>query len=261
MFEDHRSILIALYHARQKGIIDGENPPDLIRFDLHDDGKDPSSGLDPLLPFVDAEADLREFFDFVEWELSTMDDDWVKVAMELGLIRHVVTFGAEKTDNFSNGKSVYEDHREVEHQYWSLGHIWHELPYQGNLTDRAKLTQNSDLWEILQWKGDGFKHQKEPHPLVLDFDLDCFTDKIDDQRIAWPNDILRSRFCDYDPGSEACITPKAFVSTLMQKSQFVTLCLESVCCGGLGEATRILETLDAIFWDSTLFPRPEFDLR
>ncbi|MBL9153758.1 MAG: hypothetical protein JNK37_14790 [Verrucomicrobiales bacterium] len=219
-FEDHRCTLIALYHAMKSGVLSPESPPDLIRFDLHDDGKSPKSGVERLKPFIGCSPTLREFQDFVEWELSPMDDDWVKVALELGLVRNVVTFGSEKCDSFPKGRTPYKDHRDGVHECWTLSHLWHLFGYQGDLSDLARRGQLATLWETLQWNGQGFLPLERA--LIVDIDLDCFTQKADGQTIALPSDILEARFENVDTSGDSYHRPRAFLFELMRRSSFIT---------------------------------------
>lgn len=248
LFEDHRYSLVSLWHALEQGLIKPDNPPDLVRFDRHDDAKTPKCGTECLKKIRSERPPLRDLMDFVEWELSTMDDDWVISAMELGLIRHVVTFGAEIT---SLPKHCHEhvDHTGFAHQSWNMGHLWHQMESFGPLKDRARTREFQELWDILRW--DGFDiiqnrlSQETPHPIVFDIDLDCFTGKFFENMQAWPKRILRS----YLRRNEII----RFINAQLNRSLFVNVSIESACCGGMREAMKVLRVVDETWFSKTIF--------
>lgn len=86
---------------------------------------------------------------------------------------------------------------------------------------------------------------EEETPYVLDFDLDCFTGEIEDTILAWPEAIFYKRYCSKD-------SIWGFLQKTMQKAAFITICREPKCCGGLGEANKILSYLDKYFFDGQL---------
>ena len=258
-FEDHRSTLIPMYHARKIGNIIPENPPTLLCFDHHDDGLAPKD-IESLAKFTNSEVDIREFFDYVEWELSTGDDDWLKAGMEIGLIGDVIMFGVERDSNFQLPKNGYLDHRGVVHNIWMLKHLWHELSMAGSLGDLAKKDEVEDLWRVLGWNGRSFCEPTSK--FIVDFDLDCFSHTIGGMRMAWPQDVIAAKFETRVEGSQHnSYVPREFLQSIMVKSIYISVCHESDCCGGLGESVRVLEVLDDLFWENTLFPRPESNLR
>lgn len=250
LFEDHRYSLVSLWHALEQGLIKPDNPPDLIRFDRHDDAKAPKYGTECLKKIRSERPPLRHLMDFVEWELSSMDDDWVISAMELGLIRHVVTFGADVM-SFPKHGHEYVDHLGVPHQAWNMGHLWHQMESLGPLRDRARTDEFQGLWDILRWDGSDIiqnrSGQTPPHPIVLDIDLDCFTGVFFENLQAWPKRILRSYLCN-----EAVIR---FMNAQLNRSLFVNVSIESVCCGGLREAMKVLRVVDETWFSKTIFRR------
>ncbi len=245
VFEDHRYTLIALWHAFEKGLLDRLDPPSLIRFDFHDDGKDPKCGFDKVEEIRRTQPPLREFMDFVEWELSSSDDDWVKTAMELGLIGDMVIFGAEKTSNFRETWQQYPDHTGVRHTVWSLGHLWGLFGYQGTFTDLCQRERYDDLWKIFGWNGKSFFREDEAKSIVLDIDLDCFTGNFADVQQAFPDSILRRHFAQFQEVTSA----GAFLKMVAQRSNFITVAVESDCCGGIVEAHKVMASLDTILFD------------
>jgi hypothetical protein len=151
IYEDHRYVLFVIWHAFRQGILNWDHPPDLLRFDYHDDGKEPLCGLERIQQINPREIEERAFLSFIEWELGCMDDDWIKTGMELGFFRHVVNLSVVKTQNFPNTINHYNDHSDNDHQIWNLRSFWEDFQYQGALVDLARRAELSNLWDILYW--------------------------------------------------------------------------------------------------------------
>jgi hypothetical protein len=245
IFEDHRYSLVALWHAFETGTLDRNSPPDLIRFDYHDDGKEPNCGIERLKSIMCERPSLRDFQSFVEWELSEIDDDWVKTAMELGLVRHIVTFGAERATNFCEDYQSYEDHRGFNHSVWMLSHLWDQFGYQAKLTDRHQREKNASLWETLRWNGSDFIPWNGQRPFVVDIDLDCFCGQFAGALQAWPTRLLQKHFAHFSEAMNA----RTFLQNIMAHSAFLTIATEPDYCGGMSESMKVLSALDDILFD------------
>ena len=86
-------------------------------------------------------------------------------------------------------------------------------------------------------------------PFVLDFDLDCFTTECREKTYAWPEDIFRKEYIE-------SYNVRFFMENLLDRASFITICREPDCCGGIGEANKILNYLDRYFFDGALSTEP-----
>lgn len=252
LYEDHRSILVALWHARRKEIF--EEPRTLITFDLHDDCKSPRpEARERALSFRDGAGDERDFFSFVEWDLSVLDDDWVTIAMDLNLVKDVVNIGAEHHSNLEGLQTEIADQAGTKHNVWRIPHLWDAMRGHGDLVDRARSGELKGLWDALYWQPTslGVHHDGR---FILDFDLDCFSMQgPHERRLAWPSDIMVNLF----RSKEAHDKPSAedVLRQIMEQSDFVTIARESPYCGGVAESDQILATLDEVLFGGRLLAR------
>lgn len=79
----------------------------------------------------------------------------------------------------------------------------------------------------------------------MDFDLDCFTSECRETTIAWAEKIFKEEYSDNFKTAD-------FMQQLISRCQFITICKESKCCGGLGESNKILSYLDRYIFDGSL---------
>ena len=154
LYEDHRTILNVLYFARMKGIL--SSVPNLIYFDYHDDACEIYGGkLEEMKALPISEENFKIFWQFIEFSLGAMDDDWVWAGMYLDLIKNRGCF----TDRFSQHADEDRLIRGI------FGNNWAD--------------EKIEEYDV---------------PFVLDFDLDCFTGEIDGKVIAWPEIIFRKHY-------------------------------------------------------------------
>ena len=66
--------------------------------------------------------------------------------------------------------------------------------------------------------------------------------------MAWPESIFVER---YQENLKVC----TFVHQLLNRASLITVCRETGCCGGIGEANRILEMLDCYWFEGALGTR------
>ena len=92
----------------------------------------------------------REFKDYVEYDISSRDDDWVKVAFELGLIKNLVNIGNLENTNISDmDNHSYISRDGAVHHAHSISHIKEELcPHHGALGDMFLYDQNRTVHEV-----------------------------------------------------------------------------------------------------------------
>lgn len=261
VYEDHRFLVYVLWHALRVSKAFTE-PPLLIFFDRHDDAKCPSqSALTELRGLRAGSPSEPEVLSCVEWSLSTLDDDWLLAAMELGVVADAICIGAERDDNLDGFLTTYSDGTGAQHRIWSIPLIWDALGYQGALSDTARRNELQDLWDALQWNPQPYPggwprcdgETKQGAPIVLDFDLDCFAGELAGHLTAWPSELLIARLsapseCDTTKGW----TAKSFLEQIDARVELRTVALESPYCGGLEASLQILSVLDYALWGESL---------
>ena len=247
LYEDHRMILNVLYFARMKGIL--SNASNIICFDYHDDACEVyGEEIEKIKVLPISEDNFQTFWQFVEFSLSPLDDDWVWIAMYFDLIKNAVRVGGVQDSNIQRLNEVFN----VQGKYlYSINHLDQELGYKGCFTDRFSQHADEDrhIRSIFanNWADEIIEEQNVP--FILDFDLDCFTGEVDGKVIAWPEMIFRKH---YEENSEA----KHLLRKLIKNSAFITICRESNCCGGIGESNKILSYLDYYLFANQLQATP-----
>lgn len=260
VYEDHRYLLNIIDHARRCEVL--TTPVTLVMFDYHDDMVSPPRLVTPA-QLANMRPNLgtmrqRDFWSFVEWECSTADDDWVTVGMELGFIGNVIVIGARHRPNIehlSNHREygIYNDASGDSHLVASVGHIWSGLGHQGWLSDWARSSDLKPIWDVLGWKPFEFTGD-EPLPILVDFDLDCFTYEGPADRPVRPWSAADFIEPFEEEVSLSGWTAKSFVSELMGESPFIGIARESPFCGGLGASDAVLRNLDLLFFNGELRP-------
>lgn len=102
VYEDHRVLLCTLFDARQKQILHG--PVNLVYFDYHADARARSEDAAiqaQLHQFRGNLPQARDFWSFVEFDAATDDGDWLKLGMELGLIRDALVVRCVQDDGLN----------------------------------------------------------------------------------------------------------------------------------------------------------------
>lgn len=247
LYEDHRTILNVLYFARMKGVL--ASAPNIIYFDYHDDACEIyGDKLEKMKILPINVENFHVFWQFVEFSLSTMDDDWVWAGMTLDLIKNAVRVGGNQDDNIQRINEVFNPEGKYLHPIY---HLDEELRYKGCFTDVFSHTPEKDhhIRSIFDANLAGEENTELGTPLVLDFDLDCFTGNIDNKTLAWPEMIFRKHYEDN-------FRSKQFLRRLVKNSAFITICREPGCCGGIGEANKILTYLDHYLFDGQLKTMP-----
>lgn len=250
LYDDHRSILNVLFFGREKGLL--TKPPNIVTFDFHDDAVKPTEEkLAQIIEFKSKKPTIEEFWNFVEFELRTLDDDWLLIGCEFDLINHVINIGAEEYYNIENLENgIYLDHQGKEHEIFQISHLDSSLSERGILGDFVKSDER--VREILQFNTHNtFNFDNvDIYPFILDFDLDCFSCKCVDRTIAWPESIFVEKYVENKRFNE--ISAHNFLAQLIERSHVITICREHNSCGGLGESFKILKYLDKYFFDNAL---------
>ena len=225
--------------------------PNLIFFDHHDDACTPNISVSELLRKwgVDGIEDVssRDFWSFVEFNLSGIDDDWLLAGMELNLINHAVVIGAENPHNIRDLSNQYKSSDGKLHELYDIDHIDLSIGNRGCLGDSMTewpYKNIRNIFEYHQYEHDYVFSSKVNNPFVLDFDLDCFTTECENYTYAWPETIFYEKY--------AISNVINFMKKLIDRSTFITICREPSCCGGIGESNKILSYLDRYFFEGKL---------
>ena len=254
IYEDHRTSLAVLDHANRKGLF--PEPPTLVLFDRHDDAKPPNCGDERIQHIRSNPLSPEEFWQFVEWELSPTDDDWVNAAMGLDLVGDVILIGACQTINVDDMNGKLTDASGKTHHIYEVGHLWEGLDYQGWLSDSARSMELQPIWDLLGWHPiRGFTNDQVQ--LVIDIDLDCFTLKgPSGEALGWPDSTFLELFTK-QPNFRSPRRPwtaAEFFNELADRSCYISIARESAFCGGIGESDRLLQLLDMAVFDGRLRP-------
>lgn len=249
LYDDHRTVLTVIFEALRMKML--SQTPNIIYFDWHDDGCEPDCNIDELWKKwkVDKiqDVDPRDFWSFVEFDLSHQDDDWLLAGMKLGLINDAVVVGAHKEYNISSMNGKYSSKKGI-HKVYSIAHLDYEISSRGCLGDcLIKEPYYRDVRSIFGYNVSQCNDCFEPNtpPFVLDFDLDCFTTQCEEKTYAWPEMIFRQKYADN-------YKTQGFMIELIERAQIITICREAKCCGGLGESNKILYYLDKYFFEGKL---------
>lgn len=250
IYEDHRTILNVLYFLSNKGGFTA--PLDIVLFDNHEDFCHPRETTIPKINEFLQNPSREGLNTIVEFDLSTLDDDWIKVGMELGLIGNVFLFNSEKS--FVGFKEEYVTQKFGTKSLYNLGEVWAALGYHGILSDTVK-REYQPLWDDFGWElNEGkFSFKKERKKFVFDIDLDCFSTRILDKTIAIPEEIIIQRLTEYSrQDSHYYSCAQDFMKQLIKDSELVTLCFENGCCGGIRQAHKIFNMVDEVLFDNEL---------
>jgi hypothetical protein len=254
LYDDHRYLLNILFEALKIGIF--VKTPNLIYFDAHDDACNPKINKKDLLKKWQAKdiknISSRDFWSFVEFDLSHLDDNWLLAGMEFGLINNSVLIGQYEYDNIQDMNGNFQSSDGQNHELHSIKHLNQCLDSKGCLGDVTKTDMYRNILDIFEYNQPLYYRcfaDEVKNPFVLDFDLDCFTTKFNEIRYAWPEEIFKKMYYDNDTVSD-------FMDRLISRSQFITICREPKCCGGLGESNKILGYLDRYFFNGSLGTLP-----
>ncbi|WPV01647.1 hypothetical protein SNE26_07655 [Mucilaginibacter sp. cycad4] len=253
VYEDHRYLLNVLYFLKAEENF--KNPFNIIYFDFHDDAVKPhKSSIEITKKFRATLPTMPEFWSFTEFNISTLDDDWVLNGMELGFIKDAVVIGAEKDDNIARINNRYSDHTGIDHRIYSIPHLWDSLDRNGCLGEQAAITDDfKNIREILEFNNprNRYTFTDTPEtPYILDFDCDVFSFDLLGKTSSWPYSRMRELFLtEID---ELNTTPRDFVERLIDRATIITICRETPYCGGILQATNNFHNLDTLFFNGEL---------
>lgn len=251
IYNDHRTILNVLYSLYKLEYLNIKDPVNIISFDLHDDSFDSfkkSEIFDILNVKRFDDINIKDFFGFIEFDISVIDNDWVKVGMELNMIKDYLNIGALYSSNLNK---KYIDESGIKHDLIGIRHLDFELSNKANglLVDES----NNKIKNIFNFNGNNFIEPKNKY--ILDFDLDCFTVQnktteigdIDGVTIPWNERTFQAMYKGfYDDYI------MNFMESLILNSEIVTICMEPFhCCSHLDSAI-LLSYLDKYLFEGKL---------
>jgi hypothetical protein len=253
VYEDHRTILNVLFAIKRE--TECPLPVDIYLFDDHDDAVHPSNEAHKIIAdFNNVEPSYREFWNFTEFDIQPLDDDWVTVGMELGLINNVFLFNSTQTS--IQFVEEYKTNHHGTKRIYNLGEVWQALSYKGILSDPIKYDEYSVLWTDFgwQWSTKLGKFEFTPrNPFIVDFDLDCFSFHLMGKQMAIPREVLLEKLNERIVSDcHLYYNPTVFIKELIDKSILTTLCFEQGCCGGIYESYKIFNIVDELFFDSQI---------
>lgn len=253
IYEDHRTILDVLFLKKINK--ESDSPLNIILFDNHDDACNlDNSVLETINKFNNKVPDIKKFWSFIEFDLSGLDDDWIKCGMELNLIQNVFLFNS--TESRINYIERYQTKSFGEKKIYNLGNIWDCISHRGYLNDIIKDDEYGELWKDFGWnysKEKGVFIFEPPKNFIVDIDLDCFSTSVLERRIAIPQEILYEKMTSkYRRDYHYYYSSQDFIKELIAKSLFCTICFENQFCGGFYESFKIFDYVNDLFFDHQL---------
>ena len=250
IYEDHRTIINVLYFLIEKREL--KESVDLIMFDNHDDYCHPrKTTVEKIIEFL-KNPNPQELNQIVEFDLNSLDDDWVKVGMELGLINNVFLFNSDESG--VGFREEYKTQKFGTKYLYNLGDVWSAIGHRGYLNDPIK-KEYQVLWDDFGWelKDGKFDFKKDRRKFVFDIDLDCFSTRIMDKTIAIPEEIIIERLTEYNHASyHYYASSQQFMKQLIRDAEMVTMCYENGCCGGIREAHKIFNMVDYVLFENQI---------
>jgi hypothetical protein len=249
LHNDHRWTVPLIAQAQEDRFI--PRPCHLIMFDRHHDALTPSC-LTEIHRIRSKGPNLIDLVNLCESHLRPLDDDWIKAAMELGLVDHAVIFGVE-------GKPLgnefdFNDHRGQRHRIIVLGSVRTALQHEGDLSDIARRDELRELWSILGWtqRDETFTFATGGAKSFLTIDLGCFVVSWREYLFPWPEEVYTNEF--HSPStywSTKGWTAKTFLHGLLDNAGVLDIARDLCFCGGDDKADRILDDLNQHVFDGT----------
>ena len=248
----HRWTLPLIAAAQDIGHV--PRPCHLIVFDQHRDAVAPRC-VAALQELQEKGATIDALIDLSARHLSTMNDDWIKGAMELGLVDHAIVFGA-RLAGLLNNELEFNDCRGERHRIFLPGLPKTGLDYQGDLSDLARHTELRELWGLLGWgsRATGELSFAEQRPkLFLSIDLDCFIICWREYLLPWVHEVYEKEFLTASTyGPTKGWTGKKFFDGLLASAGVIDIAREPDCCGGSEKADHVLADINRYIFDGCL---------
>lgn len=232
VFDDHRFVVPILWLARKTGMID-ENI-NMVRFDGHLDALDFQKDILGEFRAVDS---FEAMFRFCEKKLKIEDDDWLSFVLHERIIKNVLTF-CDRSDAIN---PAYAD------RMFRINRFDGILAHQGEFSQTPILKNHQELWDLVGWSKFGINDA----PVLLDIDCDYFTYQWRGEPYPWTDEFYKIEFSN-GPSLTAGFSNRSFIDKIIERSPFVTICLEPDFCGGKESAWKILEKLAHCMFDGLL---------
>lgn len=252
LYDHHRWVLPVACEAQRAGLL--PIPCTIVTFDRHHDTREPPQELRTELARVrSAGCRVADVVAVAGSRLSTINDDWLLAGMDIGLIGNAVIVGVERS---WDAPEEFQESDGTTHRIFLSSLPREALGYQGDLSDLARREALKPLWDTLGWgrvPGGQFGFTELANPILLDFDLDCFTLTWRGYVLPWPDEVFRKEFTE--PSQQwgtIGLTGKDFIVGLLRKAGVVTIAREPVCCGGMDKAIQVLASLDRYLLDGVL---------
>jgi hypothetical protein len=251
LHNDHRWTLPLIVAAQEQQFV--PRPCHLIVFDRHHDALTPN--CQPELERIRSVGPtIDNLITLCEKHLRTLDDDWIKAAMELGLVEHAIVFGVEDRD-LRHEESRFNDHRGGYHRIILSSLPGESFGYQGDLSDLARGAELQELWNILGWKpiGGKFSFADGRPKAFVTMDLDCFIISWRDYLLPWPEEVYIKTFLTISTyGLTQGWSGKKFVEGLLASAGVLDIAREPDCCGGDTKADKVLSDLNLHLFNGDL---------
>lgn len=244
VYEDHRFIVPILWFAQSKNII--TYPINLVYFDKHHDALLDPKGKEIVSEIAKAKT-FNDVFRIVSDNLSPRDDTWLRVLMDLEIVKDAVVIGSLRNAGYQWEENK-ADLNEKGHLLENISSLECAFDYQEKLSDWSKCVSLEPLWAILGWEYNIYKKHfviNDNTPILLDFDLDYFTFNWRGRNYSWQDDFYGIEF-DTQSSYETTEgwSGEKFLNKLIKRAPFVTIAKESGCCGGKQESASVLENLN-----------------
>ena len=237
LHEDHRWVLPIVQHAQAKGLL--PKPCTVVIFDWHHDTVPPYQSAADELKKLRTAPTIEGIITLCAKRLRSIDDDWLKAGMELGVFGDAVIFGVDDWEEAAS----YKDHVGNRHRIEFCALPKSALSERGQLSDLIRRDDFGSMWETLGWNAAGRIPGFTPGlpKIFLTIDLDCFAIPWRDYTFTWPDAIFESEF--RSKARRDCWTGASFLQELASKAGLVTIAREAGCCGGRENAETILAKL------------------
>ena len=250
LHNDHRWTVPLIAQAQEDGLV--PRPCHLIMFDRHHDALTPDC-VTELQKIRSKGSSVPDLVNLCESHLRPLDDDWIKAAMELGLVDYAVVFGVE--DKPPANEVDFDDHRGQRHRIIVLGPVRTALQQEGDLSDLARCEELRELWRILGWRQeeDTFTFATGDPKSFLTVDLGCFVVSWREYLFPWPEEVYANEFLSPSTfWSTKGWTAKGFFHGLLDNAGVLDIARDPWFCGGDEKADRILADLKQHVFDGML---------
>ena len=251
IYDSHRCIIPVLWQAANEKLIN--TPCTLIYFDQHSDALKPSEeALKRIKEILSRQSEFKDIFNLTEFYLHSINDNWLRTAMELNLIGDAILIGGSRNLPFEHQE--YTDHQGKLHKLYDIPFLDGAFSYQGDFSDLPRRDELQPLWDTLCWEfSNGHFNMKEDEPILLDFDLDYFSFSWRSITKAWLPEFFHREFLELNwYQTTTGWTGQLFVKSLIKRAPIITIAKQTEICGGELEVTNILRELNNILFDGCL---------